>query len=270
MKPWTRRGRRHQTCAEWFDANVKFMCLGLTAIAVFTVAVYALNSGEPQGTANLAGSSSTVDGPDADTLQVAVIGDFFTECAETDACTDGNATGALATELGWNLHFFTELGSGYIGDDTATSTFGDRVDAVVASAPQIVIVQGGRYDREALDALPAAAADVLTRLHEGLPDSDIVVIGPASPSATIGPSTANIASGGASTAAALARAAESAEILSAAAEASGAALFIDPVAEGWFVGVDPAIISSDSVYATAAGHAYLVDKLLPLLAPLRS
>ena len=41
-------------------------------------------------------------------------------------------------------------------------------------------------------------------------------------------------------------------------------VFIDPLAEGWFVG-RPDLIGSDGVHPNDAGHAYLAAKIAPLI-----
>ena len=42
------------------------------------------------------------------------------------------------------------------------------------------------------------------------------------------------------------------------------ALFIDPIAEGWFVG-RPDLIGGDGVHPNDAGHVYLAEKITPLI-----
>jgi len=42
------------------------------------------------------------------------------------------------------------------------------------------------------------------------------------------------------------------------------AVFVDPLAEGWFVG-RPDLIGPDGVHPTDAGHAYLAEKIAPLI-----
>jgi lysophospholipase L1-like esterase len=42
------------------------------------------------------------------------------------------------------------------------------------------------------------------------------------------------------------------------------ATFIDPIAEGWFIG-KPDLIGKDGVHPTDAGHAYMADKIAPLI-----
>jgi lysophospholipase L1-like esterase len=42
------------------------------------------------------------------------------------------------------------------------------------------------------------------------------------------------------------------------------ATFIDPIAAGWFVG-RPDLIGKDGVHPTDAGHAYMAQKIAPLI-----
>ena len=42
------------------------------------------------------------------------------------------------------------------------------------------------------------------------------------------------------------------------------ATFVDPIAAGWFVG-RPDLIGKDGVHPTDAGHAYMADKIAPLI-----
>jgi lysophospholipase L1-like esterase len=42
------------------------------------------------------------------------------------------------------------------------------------------------------------------------------------------------------------------------------AVWVDPIAERWFVG-HPELIGSDGVHPTDAGHEYMADKIAPLI-----
>jgi lysophospholipase L1-like esterase len=42
------------------------------------------------------------------------------------------------------------------------------------------------------------------------------------------------------------------------------ATFIDPIAQGWFVG-RPELIGKDGIHPTDAGHAYMAEKIAPLI-----
>jgi lysophospholipase L1-like esterase len=53
------------------------------------------------------------------------------------------------------------------------------------------------------------------------------------------------------------------DILSFEANEAGAT-FIDPISEGWFVG-RPDLIGPDGVHPNDAGHAYMAEKIAPLI-----
>jgi len=42
----------------------------------------------------------------------------------------------------------------------------------------------------------------------------------------------------------------------------GGAAFVDPIAEGWFVG-RPDLIGADGVHPTDAGHLYMAERIAP-------
>ena len=51
---------------------------------------------------------------------------------------------------------------------------------------------------------------------------------------------------------------------------STGAVFVDPIAEAWFID-RPDLIGPDGIHPTNAGHAYVADKIAPLIAqPLQS
>ena len=41
-------------------------------------------------------------------------------------------------------------------------------------------------------------------------------------------------------------------------------MFVDPIAQGWFVG-RPDLIGDDGVHPTDAGHAYMAARIAPLI-----
>ncbi len=53
------------------------------------------------------------------------------------------------------------------------------------------------------------------------------------------------------------------DVLNAAARGVGAA-FVDPIGDRWFVD-RPDLIGPDGVHPNDAGHAYLADKIVPLI-----
>ena len=78
------------------------------------------------------------------------------------------------------------------------------------------------------------------------PDARVLVIGPPWPTATPPQAVLNIRNSLRSQAAAI------------------GATFVDPIAENWFVG-RPDLIGHDGVHPTDAGHAYMAEKIAPLI-----
>jgi lysophospholipase L1-like esterase len=91
------------------------------------------------------------------------------------------------------------------------------------------------------------AHDTFDLARHRTPSARLLVIGPPWPTANVPESVIQIR-----------------DILNAAARAAGAA-FVDPIAERWFVG-RPDLIGADGVHPNDAGHAYLADKIGPLMA----
>ena len=58
-----RRPQRSLTFAQWLDANVKYLFLALTAIAVLTIAFYALNVSTPKTSTAPAGGPGSSEAP---------------------------------------------------------------------------------------------------------------------------------------------------------------------------------------------------------------
>jgi len=42
------------------------------------------------------------------------------------------------------------------------------------------------------------------------------------------------------------------------------AMFVDPIAEGWFIG-RPDLIGQDGIHPTDAGHVYMAERIAPLI-----
>lgn len=181
------------------------------------------------------------------TTSVAVIGDSYTACSGMGGCDAANYTESLRASTGWKFTPFAEGGTGYANAGAGT-TFSQRVDGVIATSPDIVIVEGGRNDIDLLDALPAATQDTLSRLRAGLPEAKIVVVGPIyTPTADLDSVT------------------EARDIIARSAQDAGANVFIDPLAAEWFAGLDAQYIGADGVHPTDAGHKYIAEKLLPVM-----
>jgi lysophospholipase L1-like esterase len=195
---------------------------------------------------------------------VAIIGDSY---------TSGSAEGGVGL-AGWPALVTTQLknqgitivprvgavqNSRYVvGGIRRARAFADEVGTVVGPQDRLVVLFGSRNDayKQApptfADELNAAVQRTLAKAKEQAPKATILVIGPALTTwADDDPSPPIL----------LVR-----DTLKAQAEASGA-VFVDPVAEQWFVG-QPDLIGSDRMNPTDAGHVYMADKIAPIIAQL--
>ena len=82
--------------------------------------------------------------------------------------------------------------------------------------------------------------------HRIAPRANLLVIGPPWPSADVPPAVLQIR-----------------DVLRFTAGMAGAT-FIDPIAEGWFVG-RPDLIGADGERPTDAGHTYMAERIAPLI-----
>jgi lysophospholipase L1-like esterase len=92
-----------------------------------------------------------------------------------------------------------------------------------------------------------AALGALNVARRMAPSAPLLVIGPPWPTADVPASITLIR-----------------DVLAADAQSVGAT-FIDPIAERWFVG-RPELIGPDGVHPTDAGHAFMADRIAPLIA----
>lgn len=140
-----------------------------------------------------------------------------------------------------------EGGAGYGTRGVHGSVFEDLTHRAVSPADKLIVYFGSRND-EGVDAarLSILAYGTLQLAHQTAPNAKLLVIGPAWP-------TANPP-------------AEVLRIRDALNYQAGLAnaTFIDPIAAGWFVG-RPDLIGPDGVHPTDAGHAYMADKIAPLI-----
>lgn len=169
----------------------------------------------------------------APAVSAAILGDSFTEAA------DGYAA-QLANLMGWDAEIMGQGGTGYVNPGHAEeneSAFPDRVPAIVELAPQVVVVQGSTNDGDG-SGLREAADSVYSQLKAGLPESQIVAVGPvgapAIPREKVDTARSTLAE----------------------AAAAHGIPFIDPVEEGWLA--DPALFA-DGVHPTPEGHKQLAS-----------
>jgi lysophospholipase L1-like esterase len=118
-------------------------------------------------------------GPGGDAPSIAFFGDSLTE--GIGAPSGRGYAWQTAELLDWPVAVVDGVsGSGFLAPGRGRP-MPERVAAVVASDPDVVVVAGGTNDAfQGYDAaaIQAAATDVLTGLRAGLPDATIVVLGP--------------------------------------------------------------------------------------------
>ena len=175
--------------------------------------------------------------------KVAFLGDSWAGGAGTDAGgTAASYAGKTAALLGWPYEVFPGGGTGYLG---GVEPFAGRVDRLIASDPDIVVVQGSSNDYQfSGPEIEAAADDVYARIRAGLPDAKIVVVGvinsPDSPPDLMDVSRAAVS----------------------AAAARAGALWVDGNAEGWLTIPDD---FADGYHPNEGGHQKVADRLAPIL-----
>lgn len=185
--------------------------------------------------------------------RIAVIGDSYT------TGTDEGGRGPNAwTVRSWQTlarqgfqiapDVAAEGGAGYGVRGNHGSVFRDLTPAVVRPDDSLVLFFGSRNDKGVDPGLLAGAAfDCFLFARAVAPSARLLVIGPPWPTADVPPDILQVR-----------------DALYGQARAIGAT-WIDPIAERWFVG-RPDLIGADGVHPTDAGHAYLADKIAPLIA----
>ncbi len=140
-----------------------------------------------------------------------------------------------------------EGGAGYGERGHGGSIFGDLTARAVRPTDKLVVFFGSRNDQP-VDPQRVAdlAADTFRLARTVAPAAKLLVIGPPWPTAGPPPAVLTIRD----------RLREKA--------AAAGAVFVDPLAEGWFAG-RPDLIGGDGVHPTDAGHAYLATRIAPLI-----
>jgi hypothetical protein len=213
------------------------LILAVGAVLVLVLAAYLLLH-QPQPEDSQPGGNAGATAGNRAARGVAFIGDSYTGGSPVGGLGSAGWPALLSAEHHWVALPSAVSGSGYTVGGPEGRPFVQRIPAVVAARPEIVLIWAARGDTDPLAVGPAAET-VFRDLLIGLPDARVVVIGPAW-------------IGGAAPRRQLAlRDAEQA-----AARAAGLP-FIDPLAEGWFSEDDTSLIGSDGVSPTDAGHRYL-------------
>lgn len=183
---------------------------------------------------------------------VAVIGDSYT------TGTDEGGQGSKAwTALAWQhlgrqsvriaADVAAEGRAGYGAPGDRGSIFEDLTARAVKPTDVLVVFFGSRND-QGVDprVLAERARDTFDLARRFAPSAKFLVIGPPWPTADVPVAVLQIR-----------------DVLFGAARAAGAT-WVDPIFERWFVDV-PGLIGADGVHPNDAGHAYLADKIAPLI-----
>jgi lysophospholipase L1-like esterase len=184
--------------------------------------------------------------------RVAVVGDSY---------TTGGEQGGLGSK-GWTTRAWqllarqgiavapdvaAEGGAGYGTRGNHGSVFEDLTADVVKPDDALVVYFGSRND-QGVDPtqLSVLAWGTFQLARRTAPSAKFLVIGPPWPTADPPDAVLRIR-----------------DALKYQAGVAGAT-FIDPISQGWFVG-RPELIGKDGVHPTDAGHAYMAEKIAPLI-----
>ena len=184
--------------------------------------------------------------------RVAVIGDSY---------TTGSDLGGLGPR-GWTARAWRELaaqktpisadigaegGAGYAARGNRGSVFKDLTARTVDPEDSLVVFFGSRNDQgvdpSQLSNLAYGTFQLARRMA---PSAKFLVIGPPWPTANPPAAVVRIR-----------------DALRYQADMAGA-VFVDPIAEHWFVG-RPGLIGVDGVHPTDKGHEYMADMIAPLI-----
>jgi hypothetical protein len=194
------------------------------------------------------------DATTADTpvTRVAVIGDSY---------TNGTAIGGQGPNawpvLAWktlarrgmqvNADVAAEGRAGYGVRGDQGNLFVDLTPRAVKPDDSVVVFYGSRNDQGVdPNALNGQVFNSLNLARSIAPGARLLVIGPPWPTADVPPAVLQVR-----------------DVLSFQSMLAGAT-FVDPIAERWFVD-RPDLIGPDGVHPTNAGHAYMADKIAPLI-----
>ncbi len=202
------------------------------------------------GAAGLAVGSAPAGSATGSTSHIAVIGDSYT-AGSGEGGTGPNSWPLLAAKmlgqrgLPIDADVAAEGGAGYGQPGERGSVFEDLTAHAVHHNDVLVVFFGSRNDQPVdPKKLPEMAAGAFQLARFTAPDAKFLIIGPPWPTATPPPEVLKIR-----------------DTLRMEAALGGAA-FLDPIAEGWFVG-RPDLIGTDGVHPTDAGHVYMAERIAP-------
>lgn len=194
-------------------------------------------------------SKYTTPPPEPPITTVAVIGDPYTsgESIGTQAWAALVAEQLRQQNINIDLQVAAD-GAGSAPAGTDGDALSEQVQQVVRPTTKLVVVFGYVGETGGAAAEPASAVKrAVAEVKKTAPEAKLLVIGPAWTNGQPPQTLLTIR-----------------HMLRAEAQATGAT-FIDPIADGWFVN-QPDLVGPDKLTLTDAGHAYLADKIAPLIA----
>jgi hypothetical protein len=235
------------------------MALGVVTIVVLSYLT--MNRPPPPGftapdTARATTSAATITAPSAaaatgqterGVLRILVVGDSFTTAAPGGTVWPALMDADLdAAGRPVDVTIAAAEGSGYAQPGPDGVTF--PVLAQQAGGDfDLVVFFGSRHDIAAAPDVAAAADATFAAARAASPEAGLVVIGPVWP----GPNPPGYI-------------VTNRDALAAAVVPSGA-VFVDPLAEGWFSGTSPGLGAPNELRPTAEGHRYLADLIRPVI-----
>ena len=148
----------------------------------------------------------------------------------------------------WQTVNLAVAGTGFVNPGWTNQPIGSRVAEAIRRGPDVIIVAGGHNDsRWSAAATAKAADDVIDRLHVAAPDALLVIVAPIWPNDS--PPQRCLALR---------------DHLHQKAASIGA-VFIDPLAGGWFGGASHRFIGPDGLHPTDAGHRFIAERVLAAL-----
>jgi lysophospholipase L1-like esterase len=184
--------------------------------------------------------------------RVAVIGDSYTTGGDLGGIGDKGWTPRAWRILAHQRTPITadvgaEGGAGYGTRGNRGRLFEDLTAATVQPDDALVVFFGSRNDQHVDPTQVSILAYGTFQLARRIaPSASFLVIGPPWPTADPPREVLAIR-----------------DVLQYQAQVAGAK-FVDPIAEAWFVG-QPGLIGADGVHPTDAGHAYMAEKIAPLI-----
>jgi GDSL-like Lipase/Acylhydrolase family len=189
---------------------------------------------------------------DSRLTHVAVIGDSYTTGTNEGGRGPKSWTARAWRELAQHgvpiaADVAAEGGAGYGTPGDHGSVFGDLTARAVKPDDALVVFFGSRNDQGVdLGLLADRAFAAFDMARHIAPSARLLVIGPPWPTADVPDPVLQIR-----------------DVVNAAAHGAGAA-FVDPIGERWFFD-RPDLIGADGVHPNDAGHAYMADKIAPLI-----